>query len=319
MNLQLIKRSFVPGSFRMRVPLLVVGVQKVDYPPVIQEDIRCILQDPTGTNISYLVKPFIQKLLIIGEVKGCIVKDVITTYGTQINSGSVLILRRPSILQDFPTYHVLVTVSSLFGIYSPKTGEVCYSSSYICIEELNRCAFFQLKHCKTFNNKDLAAWLSETTDHGDVADVYIEKAKSPVKLFTSVSDVAGSHHAAGPPFHSPAPLRPPLRPHTPRPGHNPARPPSFQAPRPAAVTPHSNLARPCPAPPPRPCVRAASSSFQFKAPSAVVSTPRPAPYNPPPNRARSTTAPSSSPAANEDEFLSQFLSGVDTDALFDDF
>lgn len=125
-NLQLIKRTFVPGSFRMRVPLLVVGVQKIDYPPVIQEDVRCILQDPTGTLNCDPLHSFsltYQGYKHSGEVKGCIVKDVITTYGTQINSGSLLILRRPSILQDFPTYHVLVTVSCLFGIYF-KTGEV---------------------------------------------------------------------------------------------------------------------------------------------------------------------------------------------------
>lgn len=197
-----------------------------------------------------------------------------------------------------------------------------------------------MKHCKTFNNNDLASWLSESLDYGDVADVYIEKPKSPVKLFTSVSDIAGSHQSAmgSRQFQSPAPVRPQLRPFTPQ-----ARPPSYPAPRPMAITPNSNYARPrapvSSAPPPRPSVRAAStnlpprpppsasSSFQFKAPSAVVvSTPRPAPYNPAPNRARSTatTIPSSSaltqepPAAN-DEFLSQFLSGVDTDAIFDDF
>ena len=48
MNIEMVKSSFTPGALYMTVPLFILGIQRIDYEPVINHDVNCILQDPTG-------------------------------------------------------------------------------------------------------------------------------------------------------------------------------------------------------------------------------------------------------------------------------
>ena len=48
LKIELVKKSFIPGALYMTVPLFVLGIQRIDYEPVITHDVNCILQDPTG-------------------------------------------------------------------------------------------------------------------------------------------------------------------------------------------------------------------------------------------------------------------------------
>ena len=44
----MVKKSFKPGALYMTVPVFVLGIQRIDYEPVITQDVNCILQDPSG-------------------------------------------------------------------------------------------------------------------------------------------------------------------------------------------------------------------------------------------------------------------------------
>lgn len=48
MNLQMIKKTFAPHVIYLTAPILIVGVQKVEFAPIITNDVNCVLQDPTG-------------------------------------------------------------------------------------------------------------------------------------------------------------------------------------------------------------------------------------------------------------------------------
>ncbi len=52
MNLQAVKETFAPNVVYLTAPLLVLGVQRIDYAPVIRNDVNCILQDPTGNRLN---------------------------------------------------------------------------------------------------------------------------------------------------------------------------------------------------------------------------------------------------------------------------
>jgi len=69
-----------------------------------------------------------------GEVKGRILQDVITDYGKLIQVGSVLVLRRPSVLHMTPNCFVTITKKCLIGIFSSQTNEVNWII-YIVLEE----------------------------------------------------------------------------------------------------------------------------------------------------------------------------------------
>lgn len=159
----------------------------------------------------------------------------------------------------------------------------------------------------------------------------LEPNQPPVTLFTSAtagsvvhpSGYSGSYSGIRPGIQLPAIHRPYPSPTTPS-NYNRPRTPMNPTPRPS-IRPPPNSAVPV-RPSNGPTVRPASNNnqFQFKSPSSVVSTPHPAPYVQP-NRSGSHSTPKSStptpkpPENVDDNYLSQFLEGIDTDSLFDDF
>lgn len=48
MNLETVKKTFARDVIYLTAPLLILGIQRVDYAPVIKHDVDCMLQDPTG-------------------------------------------------------------------------------------------------------------------------------------------------------------------------------------------------------------------------------------------------------------------------------
>jgi hypothetical protein len=173
----------------------------------------------------------------------------------------------------------------------------------------------------------------------------VKPIEPPVTLFTTAGSALAatsmarfgtpsSLHRSNDRFNTPSNYnrpRPPMS-TTPRPSINTTpRPPINTIPRqPISSTPRPsmNSIRPLQNPtgqPTRPPINN-GSQFSYKSPSAIVSTPRPAPYHQPNrsspvlNAASSiSTSPGNKSVNADDTFLSQFLQGVDTDSLFDDF
>lgn len=206
---------------------------------------------------------------------------------------------------------------------------------------MKKCSFIKITQLQKFAKEDLIKWLTEPVVYGDPV-MNGEEAKEPneppVTLFTSAAFTPTSAIRQGSPASTHKPYerpstssnynrpRAPINP-TPRPTVNPTpRPTVNTTPRlPISCTPRSsvgpshNSAGQSSRPP-------TSNSFSYKSPSAVFSTPRPAPYVQP---NRSLPAPGAIPTTSaqaqksgntaDDNFLSQFLQGVDTDSLFDDF
>lgn len=132
MNLQMIKKTIDPAVVYLTAPILVVGISKIEFTPIISHDVNCVLQDPTGNYNLFLLfnrldianfKHF-SPCSRLGEVKGRILQDVITDYGKLIQVGSVLVLRRPSVLHMTPNCFVTITKKCLIGIFSSRTNEV---------------------------------------------------------------------------------------------------------------------------------------------------------------------------------------------------
>jgi len=64
---------------------------------------------------------------ITGVERGRILKQVINEFGKLIQVGSILVLRRPSVLKWSTSYMVTITKSCLIGIYSPENdSKVCF-------------------------------------------------------------------------------------------------------------------------------------------------------------------------------------------------
>ncbi|KZS12338.1 Uncharacterized protein APZ42_022423 [Daphnia magna] len=303
MNLQMVKKTIAPTAVYLTAPLLVVGVLRIEVAPIISHDVSCVLQDPTG------------------EVKGRILQDVITDYGKLIRVGSILVLRRPSVLQMVPSCFVTVTKKCLIGIFSSQNNEIT--------------------QLQKFAKEDLITWLTEPVVYGDpvmTGEEAKEAEETPLTLFTSAASAFAATSAIRPgatasthkPYERPstssnynrprAPVNPTPRPvmnATPRPAINRTpRLPISSTPRPS----HNSIGQSSRPP------TSNSNQFSYKSPSAIISTPRPAPYAPP---TRSSPVPDATPTipaqaktcgnATDDHFLSQFLQGVDTDSLFDDF
>lgn len=273
-----------------------------------------------------------------GEVKGRILQDVITDYGKQIQVGSILVLRRPSVLHMTPNCFVTITKKCLIGIFSSQSNEVNYITLNEKRKRVSRSfSFLKITQLRRFAKEDLITWLSEPVIYGDpvmTGEETSEPIEPPVTLFTSASSALAATSMArfGTPasvhrsnerfitptnFNSP---RPPIN-VTPRPTMNTTpRPLVSSTPRPFVRPPQISTAQPT-----RPPINN-GSQFSYKSPSAIVSTPRPAPYHQP-NRsspvlsatASISTGPGNKPENAGENFLSQFLQGVDTDSLFDDF
>lgn len=62
------------------------------------------------------------QLIVTGEERGRILKQVINEYGKFIQVGSILLLRRPSVLKWNSNYMVTVTKSCLMAIFSPENN-----------------------------------------------------------------------------------------------------------------------------------------------------------------------------------------------------
>lgn len=151
----------------------------------------------------------------------------------------------------------------------------------------------------------------------------MESTGPPAKLFTSAgpAQVAQSSSYSGtlPGIQSPANnYRPHPLPTTPS-NYNRPRAPVNPTPRPSIRPLNSAGPSRTPNGPARPPGN--SNQFQFKSPSAVVSTPRPAPYihNQTSKSVPKPTNVAKEPEVVDDNYLSQFLDGIDTDSLFDDF
>ena len=78
--------------------------------------------------------------------RGRILKQVINEFGKLIQVGSILVLRRPSVLKWSTSYMVTVTKSCLIGIYSPENDSkvVCFIAFKIFIQWLCNLFFFLL-------------------------------------------------------------------------------------------------------------------------------------------------------------------------------
>ncbi|XP_046450887.1 uncharacterized protein LOC124198867 [Daphnia pulex] len=299
MNLQMIKKTIDPAIIYLTAPLLVVGISKIEFTPIISHEVSCVLQDPTG------------------EVKGGILQDVITDYGKLIQVGSVLVLRRPSVLHMTPNCFVTITKKCLIGIFSSQTNEIT--------------------QLRKFAKEDLITWLSEPVIYGDPVMTSaeaseVEPIEPPMTLFTSAGSALAATtmtrfgtpsivHRGNERLTTPSNynrMRPPINLPPPPAFNTTPRPPISTTPRPSISPSLNPIAQPIRPP--------SGSQFSFKSPSAVVSTPRPAPYHQPNrsspvlNAAPSITTGPGNKSENADEnFLSQFLQGVDTDSLFDDF
>ena len=55
MNLEMVKKTFARDVVYLTAPLLILGIQRIDYAPVIKHDVDCILQDPTGNEQLFLI------------------------------------------------------------------------------------------------------------------------------------------------------------------------------------------------------------------------------------------------------------------------
>lgn len=170
--------------------------------------------------------------------------------------------------------------------------------------------------CRRYEKTDLMSWLSEPIVRGNPVrseddEAELQSAAPPTRLFSSTVDAQASKTNSS---YSRLLDHPPVKSASPsnhannRPANQ--RPPTYSA--------SPTMQRPTPVPPP-PQTR----QFQPKAPSAIVTPSRPAPYAAP-NRVQSSstsTSTASDPSKGaQDQFLAQFLDGVDTDALFaDDF
>lgn len=198
-------------------------------------------------------------------------------------------------------------------------------------------SFLKITQLRRFAKEDLITWLSEPVIYGDpvmTGEETSEPIEPPVTLFTSASSALAatsmarfgtpaSVHRSNERFITPTNFNSPRQPInvTPRPTMNTTpRPLVSSTPRPFVRPPQISTAQPT-----RPPINN-GSQFSYKSPSAIVSTPRPAPYHQP-NRsspvlsatASISTGPGNKPENAGENFLSQFLQGVDTDSLFDDF
>lgn len=176
-----------------------------------------------------------------------------------------------------------------------------------------------MTQCSPFEKKNILSWMSESMVRGNPVrseDEEIHVGGPPVRLFSSDIDAR-----------SPTAVTPQRKDNS-----SYSRLLDLPPPRTAITTPNSRLAaNNHPSAPsaavrqnaPSVAITSSHTQFQLKAPSAVVVTPsRATPY---PSSACRTAGSSPSTSVKESEgsedlFLSQFLEGVDTDALFtDDF
>lgn len=177
-----------------------------------------------------------------------------------------------------------------------------------------------MTQCRPFEKKDILSWMSEPMVRGNPVrseDEEVHVREPPVRLFSSDIDARSSTSAVV----------------TPQRKDNSGYSRLLDLPPPrTAITPNNRLAANNHPNAPSAAVRqnapsvaitSSHTQFQLKAPSAVVVTPsRATPY---PSSACRTAGSSPSTtdkesAESENLFLSQFLEGVDTDALFtDDF
>jgi predicted component of type VI protein secretion system len=198
-------------------------------------------------------------------------------------------------------------------------------------------SFLKITQLRKFAKEDLITWLSEPVIYGDPVMTSaeaseVEPIEPPMTLFTSAGSALAATtmtrfgtpsivHRGNERLTTPSNYnrtRPPIN-LPPRPAFNTTpRPPISTTPRPSIRPSLNPIAQPIRPP--------SGSQFSFKSPSAVVSTPRPAPYHQPNRSSRvlnaspSIATGSGNKSENADEnFLSQFLQGVDTDSLFDDF
>lgn len=134
MNLQMVKETFAPNVVYLTAPLLVVGVQKIDYAPVIRHDVDCVLQDPTGKPSCFQPTWMLKHTILFpGEVKGRILQQVVVEHGKLIQVGAILVLRRASVLQFSSDCLATVSKNCLVAIYSPKNSHQVLALRYqIC-------------------------------------------------------------------------------------------------------------------------------------------------------------------------------------------
>lgn len=230
-----------------------------------------------------------------GETRSTIHQAVVEEHAGKIRAGSVLLLRRPAVCISGSSPHlVTVTKKSLVAIVSSH----------------QEYAHLQVTRCAAFAGRDLETWSREAAecqglecepaDDDDDNDNDDRQRQGLQRLFTT-------HHAS--PGAAGARLKAPT-----------SRSTSLAAGR-AAVSPLQQrpVVRSAPVPSfraPAPPVRAPAPSFRAPAPvarappAAAVAVRAAAPPPPPP-------APAPAPA--DERFIEQFLDGIDTDALFDDF
>lgn len=178
-----------------------------------------------------------------------------------------------------------------------------------------------MTQCRPFEKKEILSWMSEPMVRGNPVrseDEELHVRAPPVRLFSSDIDARSSTTATVTPQR--------------KDNSSYSRLLDLPPPRTAITTPNNRLvANNHPSVPsaavrqqrdaPSVAITSSHTQFQLKAPSAVVVTPsRATPYPSPACRTAGSSSSVKESAESEDLFLSQFLEGVDTDALFtDDF
>jgi len=69
MNLKMIKKTIAPAVVYLTAPLLVVGISKIEFTPIISHDVSCVLQDPTGNYNTFFLAN--SKLRIVKHISPC--------------------------------------------------------------------------------------------------------------------------------------------------------------------------------------------------------------------------------------------------------
>ena len=74
-------------------------------------------------------------IFFAGEIKGTVHADVLEEFGSSITSGSVMVLRRVSVLSPTPRRHYLsITLCNVVSLYTPSGVHLRGCVCTICVD-----------------------------------------------------------------------------------------------------------------------------------------------------------------------------------------
>ena len=50
LKIEVLKKMFTTGSLSMTIPVLILGIKRIDYEPTTTKDVQCTFQDASGNN-----------------------------------------------------------------------------------------------------------------------------------------------------------------------------------------------------------------------------------------------------------------------------